>query len=109
MIYILCLMVSDQMSDLELINEVKTLIDEVIDNVPQKKDMGLSSLGSLIVFSLGCIIGFELFVFNLFMTSTVIISFVLLAFFFIIGFLIGVYLEKVDSLNSSKNSIFSNY
>ena len=51
-------MASNPHSDLELIKEVKTLIDEVIDKVPQKKDMRMANLGSLVVFSLGCIIGF---------------------------------------------------
>ncbi|KYC45899.1 MAG: hypothetical protein APG12_00510 [Candidatus Methanofastidiosum methylothiophilum] len=102
-------MTSNQYNDLELINEVKTLIDEVIDKVPQKKDMNMSNLSSLIVFSLGCIIGFELFVFNLFLTSTVMLSIILLGFFFIMGFLMGIYIEKVDSLNKSSNPIYVNY
>lgn len=102
-------MTSNQYNDIELINEVKTLIDEVIDKVPQKKDMNMSNLSSLIVFSLGCIIGFELFVFNLFLTSTVMLSVILLGFFFIMGFLMGIYIEKVDSLNKSSNPIYVNY
>ena len=102
-------MASNQHTDLELINEVKTLIDDVIDRVPQRRDMGVASLGSLIVFSLGCIIGFEMFVFNLFMTSVVMLSFMLLGFFFIVGFLIGTYVEKVDSLNKSSNPLSSIY
>ncbi len=102
-------MASNQMNDLELINEVKTLIDEVIDKVPQRKDMGLANFSSLIVFSLGCIIGFELFVFNLFLTSIVILSFMMLGFFFIIGFLMGIFIEKVDSVNRVSNPIYSKY
>ncbi len=102
-------MASKQYNDLELINEVKTLIDEVIDKVPQKKYIQMSNLGSVIVFSLGCIIGFEMFVFNLFMTSTVMLSFMLLGFFFILGFLIGISIEKVDSLEKSSNPIYSIY
>jgi hypothetical protein len=77
--------------------------------VPQKKDMGMANIGSLIVFSLGCIIGFEMFVFNLFMTSALMFSVILLGFFFIIGFLMGIYVEKVDSLNKSSNPIYSHY
>ena len=102
-------MASNPRSDIELISEVKTLIDEVIDKVPQKKDMGMSNIGSLIVFSLGCIIGFEMFVFNLFMTSALMFSVILLGFFFIIGFLMGIYVEKVDSLNKSSNPMYSHY
>jgi len=102
-------MASKQYNDLELINEVKTLIDEVIDKVPQKKYIQMSNLGSIIVFSLGCIIGFEMFVFNLFMTSTVMLSFMLLGFFFILGFLIGISIEKVDSLEKSSNPVYSIY
>ncbi|KYC48835.1 MAG: hypothetical protein AMQ74_01561 [Candidatus Methanofastidiosum methylothiophilum] len=102
-------MASKEHSDLELINEVKTLIDDVIDKIPQKKDMGMSNLGSLIVFGLGCIIGFEMFIFNLFMTSTVMLSVILLGFFFIIGFLIGTYIEKVDSSTKSSNPLSTYY
>ncbi len=102
-------MASKQYNDLELINEVKTLIDEVIDKVPQKKYIQMSNFGSIIVFSLGCIIGFEMFVFNLFMTSIVMLSFMLLGFFFILGFLIGIAIEKVDSLEKSSNPIYSIY
>ena len=102
-------MASNPRSDIELISEVKTLIDEVIDKVPQKKDMGMANIGSLIVFSLGCIIGFEMFVFNLFMTSTVMLSVILLGFFFIIGFLMGMYIEKVDSIHKSSNPTYSIY
>ena len=102
-------MASKEHNDLELINEVKTLIDDVIDKVPQKKDMEMANLGSLIVFSLGCIIGFEMFIFNLFMTSVVMLSVLLLGFFFIVGFLIGTYIEKVDSLNKSSNPLSSIY
>lgn len=102
-------MASKQYNDLELINEVKTLIDDVIDKVPQKRDMQMSNLGSLIVFSLGCIIGFEMFVFNLFMTSIVMLSFMLLGFFFILGFLMGIFIEKVEALNKSSNPLYANY
>jgi hypothetical protein len=102
-------MASSTQNDLELINEVKTLIDDVIDKVPQKKDMRISNIGPIIVFSLGCIIGFEMFVFNLFMTSTLVLSVFLLGFFFIVGFLMGIYIERVDSLNKSSNPIYSNY
>ncbi|MCC7573080.1 MAG: hypothetical protein KO464_06795 [Candidatus Methanofastidiosum sp.] len=102
-------MASKQSNDLELINEVKTLIDEVIDNVPQKRDMKMDNLSSLIVFSLGCIIGFEMFVFNLFLTSTVMLSVILLGFFFIVGFLMGLYIEKADSLNKTSNPEYSSY
>ena len=102
-------MASKEHTDLELINEVKTLIDDVIDKVPQRKDMEMANLGSLIVFSLGCIIGFEMFIFNLFMTSVVMLSVLLLGFFFIVGFLIGTYIEKVDSLNKSSNPLSSIY
>jgi hypothetical protein len=102
-------MASKQHDDLQLINEVKTLIDDVIDKVPQKRDMQMSNLGSLIVFSFGCIIGFEMFVFNLFMTSIVMLSFMLLGFFFILGFLMGIFIEKVETLNKSSNPLYANY
>lgn len=102
-------MASKQHNDLELINEVKTLIDEVIDNVPQKKDLRMANLGSLIVFSLGSIIGFEMFVFNLFMTSILMLSVMLLGLFFILGFLMGIFIEKVDSLNKSSNPLYAYY
>ena len=102
-------MASKEHSDLELINEVKTLIDDVIDKIPQKKDMVISNLGSLIVFGLGCIIGFEMFIFNLFMTSAVMLSVILLGFFFVIGFLIGTYIEKVDSSTKSSNPLSTYY
>ncbi|HOE93201.1 MAG: hypothetical protein BWX56_01035 [Euryarchaeota archaeon ADurb.Bin023] len=98
-----------QNNDLKLISEVKTLIDEVIDKVPPKKYIQTSNLGALIVFTLGCIIGFEMFVINLFMTSTVILSIILLGFFFLIGFLMGIYLEKLESLNKSSNPFYSSY
>ncbi|NYT03814.1 MAG: hypothetical protein GKC00_03805 [Candidatus Methanofastidiosa archaeon] len=71
--------------------------------------MRMASIGPMLVFSLGCIIGFEMFVFNLFMTSTLILSVILLGFFFTLGFLMGIYIEKVDSLNKSSNPIYSNY
>lgn len=102
-------MASKQNSDLELINEVKMLIDEVIDKVPEKKDMGMVNLRSLIVFSLGGIIGFGMFVLNLIMTSIVMLSVMLLGFFFILGFLIGMYIEKVDSLNKASNPLYAYY
>ncbi len=102
-------MASKQNSDLELINEVKMLIDEVIDKVPEKKDMGMVNLRSLIVFSLGGIIGFGMFVLNLIMTSIVMLSVILLGFFFILGFLIGMYIEKVDSLNKASNPLYAYY
>ncbi|HNZ87763.1 MAG TPA: hypothetical protein PKK55_04475 [Methanofastidiosum sp.] len=98
-----------QNDDLELINEVKTLIDEVIDKVPQKKELCLINLSSLIVFTLGCVIGFELFVFNLFLTSMVLLSIMLLGSFFIIGFLLGVFIEKSDSANRISNLAYLNY
>lgn len=102
-------MAYSQNDDLELINEVKTLIDEVIDKVPQKKELCLINLSSLIVFSLGCVIGFELFVFNLFLTSMVLLSIMLLGSFFIIGFLLGVFIEKSDSVNRISNLAYLNY
>ena len=102
-------MASKRHDDLELINEVKTLIDDVIDKVPQKRDMQIPNLGSLIVFSLGCIIGFVMFVFNLFMTSAVMLSFMLLGFFFILGFIMGIFIEKVEDLNKSSNPFYANY
>ncbi len=95
--------------DLRLINEVKTLIDEVIDKVPPKKDMNLVNVGAIVVFSLGCIVGLGMFVFTLYLTSTVILSFILLGIFFVLGFLIGVYIEKVDSINKSSNPLYFNY
>lgn len=99
----------DSYPDLDLINEVKTIIDEVIDKVPEKKDMKLTNLNSIIVFSLGCIIGFQMFVFNLFMTSKVLLSFILVAFFFIIGFLMGIFMEQIESPDKSTNTFYLNY
>jgi hypothetical protein len=43
------------------------------------------------------------------MTSALMFSVILLGFFFIIGFLMGIYVEKVDSLNKSSNPMYSHY
>ena len=103
-------MKSVQKTDEELIREVKGLIDEVIDKVPQRRCMdGAFNLSSLIIFSLGCIIGFELFVFNLFLTSIVILSVFLLLFFFTVGFLLGIFIEKTDTTAKLPNPIYSKY
>ncbi len=96
-------------TDLELIDEVEAIIDEVIDKVPEKNDMKMANLDSIVVFSLGCIIGFQLFVFNLFMTSKVLLSIILVAFFFIIGLLMGVFIEKIDTVDKSANPLYLNY
>lgn len=90
---------SNSISDEDLRRELLKLIEETRNQIPQKSEMKESVLArSLIVFALGCFTGIEMYAINLFLTSKVELSLVLLLFFFAVGFLIGVFVEKIDLL-----------
>lgn len=87
-------------SDEELRKELIRLIEETRHQIPKKSEMKEAVIArSFIVFALGCFTGVEMYTINLFLTSKIEISLVLLMFFFIVGFLIGVFVEKIDLLN----------
>ena len=89
----------DKLSDEKLRNELITLIEETRNKIPKKSEMREAVIArSFVVFALGCLTGIEMYAINLILTSKIEISFVLLSLFFVIGFLIGTYVEKIDLL-----------
>jgi len=87
-------------SDENLRKELIRLIEETRNQIPKKSEMKESIMArSVVVFALGCFTGFEMYAINLFLTSKIEISLMFLIFFFVIGFLIGVFVEKIDILN----------
>ncbi|KYC54161.1 MAG: hypothetical protein AMQ74_00130 [Candidatus Methanofastidiosum methylothiophilum] len=91
---------SNTTSDEELRKELIRLIEETRHQIPKKSEMKEAVIArSFIVFALGCFTGVEMYTINLFLTSKIEISLALLMFFFTIGFLIGVFVEKIDLLN----------
>ncbi len=89
----------DKLSDEKLRNELITLIEETRNKIPRKSDMREAIIArSFVVFALGCLTGIEMYAINLVLTSKIELSLVLLLFFFVIGFLIGRYVEKIDLL-----------
>jgi len=91
---------SNTTNDEELRKELIRLIEETRHQIPKKSEMKEAVIArSFIVFALGCFTGVEMYTINLFLTSKIEISLVLLMFFFIVGFLIGVFVEKIDLLN----------
>jgi pilus assembly protein TadC len=86
--------------DEDLRKELLKLIEETRNQIPKKSEMKEAIIArSFIVFALGCFTGIEMYTINLFLTSKIEISLMFLGFFFVIGFLIGVYVEKIDLLN----------
>ncbi|NMC58091.1 MAG: hypothetical protein GYA51_01650 [Candidatus Methanofastidiosa archaeon] len=86
-------------NDDELRIELLKLIEETRNQIPRKNEMREAVLArSFIVFALGCFTGIEMYTINLFLTSKIEVSLGLLMFFFLIGFLIGVFVEKIDIL-----------
>jgi len=85
--------------DEDLRKELLKLIEETRNQIPNKSEMKEAIIArSFIVFALGCFTGVEMYTINLFLTSKLELSLMFLAFFFAIGFLIGVYVEKIDLL-----------
>ncbi|KYC45973.1 MAG: hypothetical protein APG12_00462 [Candidatus Methanofastidiosum methylothiophilum] len=90
----------DQIKDEKLRREVLELIEDTRNHIPRKSEMREALIArSFIVFALGCLTGIEMYTINLFLTSKIEISVILLMFFFAVGFLIGVFVEKIDLLN----------
>ncbi|HNR44809.1 MAG TPA: hypothetical protein PLI06_07510 [Methanofastidiosum sp.] len=88
------------LNDEDLRRELLKLIEETRNQIPNKSEMKEAVIArSFIVFALGCFTGIEMYTINLFLTSKIEISLMFLGFFFVIGFLIGVYVEKIDLLN----------
>ncbi|HOG74553.1 MAG TPA: hypothetical protein PLP47_06510, partial [Methanofastidiosum sp.] len=88
-----------KLSDEKLRKELITLIEETRNKIPKKSEMREAVIArSFVVFALGCLTGIEMYAINLILTSKIEISFVLLSLFFVIGFLIGTYVEKIDLL-----------
>lgn len=88
------------LNDEDLRRELLKLIEETRNQIPNKSEMKEAVIArSFIVFALGCFTGIEMYTINLFLTSKLEISLMFLGFFFVIGFLIGVYVEKIDLLN----------
>ncbi|HPA49943.1 MAG TPA: hypothetical protein PLO36_07420, partial [Methanofastidiosum sp.] len=88
-----------KLSDEKLRKELITLIEETRNKIPRKSEMKEAVIArSFVVFALGCLTGIEMYAINLILTSKIEISFVLLSLFFVIGFLIGTYVEKIDLL-----------
>jgi len=99
---------SSNLSDEDLRRELLRLIEETRSQIPNKSEMKESIVArSFIVFALGCFTGIELYTINLFLTSRLEVSLMLLGLFFILGFLIGLFVEKIDLLKiKSKYSHF---
>ncbi|HII95476.1 MAG TPA: hypothetical protein HA367_07070 [Candidatus Methanofastidiosum sp.] len=90
---------SGDIKDEDLRKELLRLIEETRNQIPNKSEMKEAIIArSFIVFALGCFTGVEMYTINLFLTSKLELSLMFLAFFFAIGFLIGVYVEKIDLL-----------
>jgi len=90
---------SGNISDEDLRKELLKLIEDTRHQIPNKYEMREAVVArSFIVFALGCFTGIEMYTINLFLTSKIEISLMLLMFFFAIGFLIGVFIEKIDLL-----------
>ena len=90
---------SGNISDEDLRRELLKLIEETRHQIPNKSEMKEAVIArSFIVFALGCLTGIEMYTINLFLTSKLEISLMLLLFFFVIGLLIGVFIEKIDLL-----------
>ena len=90
---------SSNLSDEDLRKELIALIEETRHRVPKKSEMREAVIArSFIVFALGCFTGIEMYTINLFLTSKIELSLVLLGVFFVLGFLIGVFVEKIDLL-----------
>lgn len=90
---------SGNISDEDLRRELLKLIEETRHQIPNKSEMKETVIArSFIVFALGCLTGIEMYTINLFLTSKLEISLMLLLFFFVIGLLIGVFIEKIDLL-----------
>jgi uncharacterized membrane protein YbjE (DUF340 family) len=90
----------DSINDEDLRGELLRLIEETRHQIPKKTEMKEAIVTrSFIVFALGCFTGIEMYAINLFLTSKIEISLMLLMFFFVIGFLIGNFIEKKDLLN----------
>ncbi|NPV51091.1 MAG: hypothetical protein HPY60_07860 [Candidatus Methanofastidiosum sp.] len=88
---------SSSINEEDLRKELIKLIEETRHQIPQKSEMKEAVLArSFIVFALGCFTGIEMYTINLFLTSKIELSLVLLLFFFAVGFLIGVFVEKID-------------
>jgi len=90
---------SGDLSDEDLRRELLKLIEETRNQIPKKSEMKEAVIArSFIVFALGCFTGIEMYTINLFLTSKIELSLMLLMLFFVIGFLIGVFIEKIDLL-----------
>lgn len=90
---------SGNISDEDLRRELLKLIEETRHQIPNKSEMKEAVIArSFIVFALGCLTGIEMYTINLFLTSKLEISLMLLLLFFVIGLLIGVFIEKIDLL-----------
>ena len=88
---------SSSINEEDLRKELIKLIEETRHQIPQKSEMKEAVLArSFIVFALGCFTGIEMYTINLFLTSKIELSLVLLLFFFAVGFLIGVFLAKIE-------------
>ena len=86
--------------DETLREELLKLIDETRNRIPSKSETRNAVITrSFIVFALGCVTGILMYTINLFLTSRLEISLFLLALFFVIGFLMGTFAEKMDLLN----------
>jgi len=91
---------SGDIKDEDLRKELLKLIEETRNQIPKKSEMKEAIIArSFIVFALGCFTGIEMYTINLFLTSKLELSLMFLIFFFVIGFLIGIYVEKIDLLN----------
>ncbi len=87
-------------TDEELRKELLNLIEETRSRIPTKSETREAVLArSFVVFALGCFTGILMYTINLFLTSRLEISILLLALFFVIGLLMGAFLEKMDILN----------
>lgn len=89
----------DGIIDEGLRKELIRLIEETRNLIPKKSEMREMIIArSFIVFALGCLTGIEMYTINLFLTSKIEVSLMLLFVFFALGFLIGIFVEKLDIL-----------
>ncbi|HNV94730.1 MAG TPA: hypothetical protein PKI84_06690 [Methanofastidiosum sp.] len=90
---------ANNLSDEALRRELLKLIEETRSQIPNRSEMREAIVArSFIVFALGCFTGIEMYTINLFLTSRLEVSLLFLGLFFALGFLIGMFVEKIDLL-----------
>ena len=87
------------LSDEALRRELLKLIEETRSQIPNRSEMREAIVArTLIGFDFGGFTGIEMYTINIFLTSRLEVSLLFLGLFFALGFLIGMFVEKIDLL-----------